>query len=230
MSNAQYESMKDAFEDKSASERIGIYYNAADGKYAIVVRMPEDNRPLLAGVGAAIGAAGLGLGALARNGVTIRGKSKWIEAYEPFVKDAHLFVALLDKFKGLRLQVQGYAGPPQDLDSSSDELKHTLSLLESELYSYIHVNEKHKEDDENRRADRRAAHVQTIGNLTSAIVGKVTPLVPYLASFSTNEEDTEGVSNDAVVIATKVLKTAEKIQNYEKSVALPAQGSGYKAL
>jgi hypothetical protein len=90
MSNAQYESVKDAFEDDSASERIGIYYSEADGKYAIVVRMPEDNRPLLAGVGAAIGAAGLGIGALARNGVTIRGKSKWIEAFEPFLKDAHL--------------------------------------------------------------------------------------------------------------------------------------------
>jgi hypothetical protein len=229
MSNAQYESMKDAFEDKSASERIGVYYNSVDGKYAIVVRMPEDNRPLLAGVGAAIGAAGLGLGALARNGVTIRGKSKWIEAYEPFVKDAHLFVALLDKFEKLELSAGVYQDP-QDLSASLSELKQNLPLLESELYSYIHFNEKHKEEDENRRADGRAAHVQTISNLTSAIVGKVTPLVPYLASFSTNEEDTEGVSNDAVVIATKVLKTAGKIQNYEKSVALPAQGSGYKAL
>jgi hypothetical protein len=94
MSNAQYESMKDAFEDDSASERIGIYQNLAERKYAIVVRMPEDNKSLLAGVGAAIGAAGLGLGLATRNGVTIRGKSKWLEAHDPFLKDAHLLSAL----------------------------------------------------------------------------------------------------------------------------------------
>lgn len=92
MSDAQYDSMKNAFEDREALEPIGIYRRGDN--YAIVVRLPKDNKRLLAGVGAAIGAAGLGLGFLSRGGVTFQKKAKWLAAYDLFMKDAHLLHAL----------------------------------------------------------------------------------------------------------------------------------------
>lgn len=52
MSAAQYESMKDAFETPDSSERIGVYSKLNKNKeitYAVVVRMPKDNRALLGG-------------------------------------------------------------------------------------------------------------------------------------------------------------------------------------
>ena len=67
MTAAQYESMKDAFDEPDASERIGIYRMEEDDvmNYAIVVRMvPRDYKSLLkAGVAGAT--AALGGGALA---------------------------------------------------------------------------------------------------------------------------------------------------------------------
>lgn len=93
LSDAQYESMKDAFEDPDGSELIGLYRNDAM-KYAIVVRMPKDNKALL-GLGAA--AIGLGSGALgffSRGAVSVTTEAKWADAVDKFIQDANLFSAL----------------------------------------------------------------------------------------------------------------------------------------
>lgn len=89
MSDAQYESMKDAFDEEEAFERVGIY--RSNDNYAIVVRLPKDNKLRLAGIGAGIGAAGLVLG-LATH--TIRQKSKWIEDFTLLNNDAALLASL----------------------------------------------------------------------------------------------------------------------------------------
>lgn len=107
MSQAQYNSMKDAFEDDNAPELIGIYRNGAN-KYAIVVRLPTDNKVWRGGAMVGVGLAGLAVGALSSK-VNIRGTpsaavdlvaegvpnpDKWRSAFQHFIKDVHILAAL----------------------------------------------------------------------------------------------------------------------------------------
>ena len=116
MSAAQYESMKDAFESPDSSERIGIYRkmdededDKEDGyedgnehgraNYAIVVRLPKDNKMLLSGAAAAISLGSAAIGYKAhevQNRKKIDGKAQWLANYDRLLADAH-YLHLLSK-------------------------------------------------------------------------------------------------------------------------------------
>lgn len=120
LSERQYDSMKDAFENPDGSERIGIYQNE-DMKYAIVVRMPLDNKALLGASAAAIGVTGLGVGYLlggTQNGTKEEPPSAvsdggqnggssdpssvdWDAAIEEFFKNGYLLFAIGEMKHGI---------------------------------------------------------------------------------------------------------------------------------
>jgi hypothetical protein len=112
MSAAQYESMKDAFEAPDSSERIGVCSKINDNQeitYAVVVRMPKDNKMLLGGAAAVFGLGSAAIGYKAHEVQTSKKsdqktevqtskksdqKTQWLADYDQFLADAHYLYVL----------------------------------------------------------------------------------------------------------------------------------------
>lgn len=78
-SDAQYEALRDVFDDEESADLMGIYTND-QGQYAVVGRLPVHDRWVQGG----IGAAGLATGVLGKWAVDRLkpSKQKWIEAHQ----------------------------------------------------------------------------------------------------------------------------------------------------
>jgi hypothetical protein len=98
-SDAQYEALRDVFDDEESADLMGIYTND-QGQYAVVGRLPVHDRWVQGG----IGAAGLATGVLGKWAVDRLkpSKQKWIEAHQKLLglyKQLHWFDARLATMK-----------------------------------------------------------------------------------------------------------------------------------
>ena len=195
MSASQYESMKDAFEEEEAFERIGIYHNAE--KYAIVVRLPNDNKLRLVGMGAGIGATGLALGLATGSGVTIRQKSKWIQAVDSLMKDGARFAHLCSHILSIR---QPSADDKDFLDSylkMCNKIQANLLSLEIELPKV-----QNNEDKNHESAKDIIGRVNDMGKPVSSFL-------KYVATV--REGEVEPIAKE---LGEQVIKEIEDVKSY----------------
>jgi hypothetical protein len=198
MSDAQYESMKDAFEEEEAFERVGIY--RSEDQYAIVVRLPKDNKPRLAGIGAGIGATGLVLGLAAGRGVTIRQKSKWIQSVDSLMKDAARFANLCAHLLSIRL-------PSADLlmKESLDVYVQQWNMMQTYL-AWLEIDlpkVQNNEYDNHKFAKRIKKNVKNL-------LASVSSLCEYVQSISARGE----VEPIAEELGGRVLKEIQDLESY----------------